>query len=144
MEKILEKVKIAGIMSKRIQFKNVTMDDKCDIDTEGECITKEGQTFNIYGKYDFNSDGSDWKSRNLFYFEMPLDKCSQCRRSPEDATYRKRENEILCKDVEINSNCKVEDGQLKINQMKKIKIKAYTILPKLDSFIMKLMKNVNY
>lgn len=95
----------------------VTKDPKCDINTAGECITKSGATINAYEECAYNSGYDECKPRNLECFEMALDKCSECKTSPEGTQCSKVENTDTCLNVEVDSRCEInESGQCNIKK----------------------------
>ena len=105
------KIKLAETNSLKCKIVTITS-TKCDINDNGECTTKTGQTVENYEKCSYNSDYTKCELKNKECSEMALNECSNCETSPAGFKCSKVDYiSDICQNININSNCKINsDG----------------------------------
>jgi len=101
------KIKIDGSSQSKCKIVTITSTE-CDINDDGECTTKTGQTVKNYQKCSYNSDYTKCELINKECSEMDINECSNCKTSPAGFKCSKVDyDSAKCRNININSNCKI-------------------------------------
>ena len=106
-----KKIKINSYLNDYHRCQIVSIDQKCDINTDGDCISKSGAELQNYEKCAYNSDYTECKITNKECIEMDTSHCADCKTSPEGTHCRQVDNQAKCLNVQIDTGCKVEGGK---------------------------------
>lgn len=89
----------------------VTLDDKCEINTNGDCQDKSNANLEVYQKCAYNKEYTKCQVTDKGCTEMTSD-CNRCRSSSSGFTCSKVDGLSYCQEVEIDSSCQIDtDGK---------------------------------
>ena len=91
----------------------IAIDNYCEIKSDKTCGKKEGQTWSEL-EYECKLDDNKCQRREIPYEEKESSKCDEAlNQNCRAIKYPYSASTLTCKIVQLNSNCKIEDGECK-------------------------------